>query len=104
MLDLLMPSYEIQLAFIAKSNPTCRRFGAPGEGLGSELFRYKYETTTADHGKVDLNDAPSGVAYQTGAITAYTTYIAAAATCNQSHLIRFVQMWSDIITRAFFTL
>ena len=59
MLELLMPYSEIQLAFIAKSNPTCRRFGAPGEGLGSELFRYKYETTTADHGKVDLNDAPS---------------------------------------------
>ena len=59
MLDLLMPSSEIQLAFIAKSTPTCRHFGAPGEGLGSELFRYKYETTTADHGKVDLNDAPS---------------------------------------------
>ena len=58
MLELLMPSPEIQPAFIAKS--TRLPLGAPVEGLGSELLRYEEETATAGDDKVDWRDATSG--------------------------------------------
>ena len=64
MLELLMPSPEIQSAFIAKSTPApppsaglARPPAELIEGLGSDLLKYE---TTADNStggdKVDCND------------------------------------------------